>query len=578
VTTAVTTMDTYGRVEFVPRQRHSLRDVWAVFAVPHLAVRIKRLWPRALESRVGAIVVNATPEVARDLEWICGRYPMAMDDTTRRRLAEQAEAHRETEQAVMAILGGRRLDTGTRVPARAPYPEQVQAADLALTTGRLLIVDEYGLGKSNTALLVLRGRDTLPALVVTMTHLTDQWITDELAATWPDLLGHVIQSTRIYDPATCHDGRNPDVLAISYSKLAAWSDYLATVVNTVIFDEIQELRHEGTGKYNAAARLAHAARYRVGLSATPVYNYGGEMFNIVDVLAPDALGSKQEFLREYGSDIGGGKIKVKDPVALGDWLRREGLMIGRTRADVGRPLDEPVLIEQNVDADAAVLQRMSGDAIEMARFILDRANSRFARFQQAGELDKRVRQATGIAKAPFVAEFCRLLLESGTDRLVLFGWHRSVYDIWCERLADFHPVLYTGTESPAQKHEAAATFCRGDSRILIMSLRSGAGLDGLQYYCNTAVFGELDWSPQVPVQCLGRLRRDGMSTPPTGYFCISDYGSDPVMAEMLDIKRMQNDPMVNPRAATVQPVPDNTDRIRALAESVLRQEGNKHVA
>src|SRR3546814_3105109 len=68
----------------------------------------------------------------------------------------------------------------------------------------------------------------------------------------------------------------------------------------------------------------------------------------------------------------------------------------------------------------------------------------------AGEFDALMRQATGVAKAPFVAEYVRLLCESG-EKVVLFGWHREVYAIWQEKLKDLKPVLYTGSESESQK-------------------------------------------------------------------------------------------------------------------------------
>lgn len=54
-----------------------------------------------------------------------------------------------------------------------------------------------------------------------------------------------------------------------------------------------------------------------------------------------------------------------------------------------------------------------------------------------------MRQATGIAKAPYVLEFVRMLVESG-ESVMLYGWHRDVYNIWLERLAEFNPVMYTG--------------------------------------------------------------------------------------------------------------------------------------
>jgi hypothetical protein len=46
-----------------------------------------------------------------------------------------------------------------------------------------------------------------------------------------------------------------------------------------------------------------------------------------------------------------------------------------------------------------------------------------------------LRQATGIAKAPFVADFVRLLVESG-EKVLLYGWHREVYSIWRDKLKD----------------------------------------------------------------------------------------------------------------------------------------------
>jgi hypothetical protein len=150
----------------------------------------------------------------------------------------------------------------------------------------------------------------------------------------------------------------------------------------------------------------------------------------------------------------------------------------------------------------AALDAVAGDVAAMAKLILNQASDRRERFVASGDLDWRLRQATGIAKAPYVAEFVRLLLES-TDKLVLWGWHRTVYDIWMERLAEFRPALYTGSESPRQKNDAEDAFKQGDSRVLVMSLRSGAGLDGLQEVCNVGVFGELDWSPEQHRQCIG---------------------------------------------------------------------------
>jgi hypothetical protein len=429
--------------------------------------------------------------------------------------------------------------------------------------------------------LVLRDPQALPALVVTLTHLPPQW-KREMARFLPWLDTHIVTSGKPYDPTKVWvgrgrqrrplAGRDPDVLITSYSKLAGWSNDLAGKVRTVIFDEMQELRHPGTDKYAGAALVAGAATYRVGLTATPVYNYGDEIHSVVEILDPDVLGTRDEFLREWGGDSSGRGCRVADPRALGTYLRDQGIMLRRTRQEVGRELPPVVSVEQNVDCDQAVFDKLAGDAAGMAQLVLNKAADQAERWRAAGQLDMRMRHATGVAKAPFVAEFVRLLLES-EERVVVWGWHRDCYAIWNERLAAFHPVMYTGSESPAQKAAAEAAFKGGPARVLLMSLRSGAGLDGLQEFCKVGVFGELDWSPMVHHQAIGRLARDGQADPVVAYYMLSDHGADPPMAEVLDVKRQQSEPLMNPDGALFT-VPDvNVDRSQLLAREVLRQRG-----
>ena len=219
------------------------------------------------------------------------------------------------------------------------------------------------------------------------------------------------------------------------------------------------------------------------------------------------------------------------------------------------------------------LVNLQGDAMALARVILARnENYRGEKMQASGQFDQLVRQATGIAKAPFVAEFVRLLVESG-QQVVLFGWHREVYGIWQERLADLAPALYTGTESPKQKQAAKEAFLKGDAKVLLMSLRAGAGLDGLQDCCATVVFGELDWSPGVHEQCIGRVHRDGQTEPVMAYFLISNEGSDPIVAEVLGVKREQIEGVRNPGEHLVERRDIGENQLRALAQAFLEAKG-----
>lgn len=565
---------TYGTLAWHPERRRSVGDqvrraCWSIRALPHVMIRIKRVFPRIERHSSGRLILTDTPEVAYDVQWLCSRFPLDMDSATEAHLHDQVTAWTDRRHAIDDILSGHAaIDLGE--PARTPRDYQAIAAAFARASGRVLIADDVGLGKTLESLLVLSAPDALPALVVTLTHLPQQWLR-ELAATWPALRGHAVTKSAPYDLTTARGshGRSPDVLVMNYHKLDGWDDVLAGQVKTVIFDEAQELRH-GTGTYKgaAAAKIAAAATYVVGLSATPVYNYGGEIHNVMSIIAPDSLGSRDEFIREWSGWQSNGKVSVADPAALGTYLRDAGLMLRRTRKDVHRELPDPLRIRQTVESDESALERVNADVRAMAQLVLDANAKSTERFTAAGDLDWRLRQATGIAKAPYVAEFVRLLLDS-EDRVVVCGWHRAVYDIWADRLADFNPVLYTGTESPTQKQAAFDAFTQGDSRVMFLSLRAGAGLDGLQNASSVIVFGELDWSPGVHDQCIGRLARDGQESTVAAYFLVCEDGSDPVMDEVLQLKRMQAEPIRDPNAPLFASASSGGDRIKLLAQAVL---------
>lgn len=560
----------FGELDWEPPV-HGMSGFWLIDAQPDVAMRVKRILPRVQETRLGVIRVADADEVARDIEWMLDRWPMKTSDAVRERLAAGAERHRAQGERITAILSGQADHQGlVLAPEEAMTPRGYQrvAYDLARAGGGLLLADELGLGKTLSATISLSDPDLRPALVVTLTGLPRQWLR-ELGKTFPDLAGHEVTKATPYD-LTDKDGRAPDLIAMNYAKLAGWASHLSGKVRTVIFDEVQELRREGSQKHAAAQRVASEADLVWGLSATPVYNFGGEMYSILSVLRPELVGSRSEFAREwckstYGLDS---KTRIAEPAAFRQWLTDQGALLRRTRADVGFELPSVSLVEQYVDVDEKITADASSSAMEIARLILDQDATHRERWVARSELDWRMRQATGVAKARFVADFTRLVLES-EEKVVLVGWHRDVWSIWQERLAEFNPVLYTGTESPAQKARAFDDFTAGRSRILMLSLRSGAGLDGLQDVCNAIVFGELDWSPGVHKQVIGRLHRPGQEHPVTAYFCVTDYGSDPYVTEVLNIKQMEADMLIDPEAVVGAEEIDPSDHLTRLAQAVL---------
>lgn len=562
----------YGAVALLPEQP----PTWQVTATPDVLTRLKRIFPRAYAHESGAVTLRNTDEVCRDLEWVLTRWPLHISRPDRRFLTSQADVNRGRETRVAEILSDSAAHMDLPVtPALPPRPYQLQAHALASASGGLLLADELGLGKTLSASLSLADPAMRPALVVTLAgQMERQWV-NELAKFFPDLAVHTAKKKTPY-PLDDREGREPDVIVMSYAKLSGWADHLAGRVRTVIFDEVQELRRDESAKYHAALRVTHDGPLTWGLSATPVYNYGGQMYNIINIVRRDVLGSRAEFAREWCSANWGmdEKTRTKDPEALRSHLTGQGLMLRRTRAEVGLQVPPTQVIEQFVDADLAAIKAGEAGSLEIARLILAKETERQHRWQAAGELDMRMRQATGVAKAPFVAGFVNLLLES-EEKVLLLGWHRACYDIWLDMLSEHRPVMYTGSESTRQKEQAFEQFSTGDARVMIMSLRSGAGLDGLQRIdgLRVGVCGELDWSPGVHKQFIGRTHRPGQKHETTWYFCVSDHGADPVMIDILNLKQMEADLLVGTETSAFEQVEPARSGAALLAEQVLRRAG-----
>lgn len=550
-----------------PRTYGSLAHVgdgWVLGGLePHVAIKLKAVFPQIPKESAGPFRFRDTPDRCADLAWFEIRYPLSMSAEDRRRLARGAARHQEITAEIERIKVAEykpRLFVGLR-EGQAVRPHQALAVEILARVGGLLVGDEVGEGKTYTggAACLLPG--ALPAVVVCMPHLKAQWQAKLEAFT--NLRVAVVSRTTPYQLP------EHDVRVMSYTQLSGWADtFEMSPPGLVIFDEMQELRTgERSGKGAAALRLVSGARLRLGLTATPVYNYGDEIWEVMRYLRPEVLGSREEFLREYCSALGNGRHRVRDPQALGAYLRDVNAFI---RKDKDRPARPNVIVRQ-VPHDPGELRNIE----EVARALAERATT--GTFVERGEamreLDMRVRHATGLAKARSVARAVRVLVGAG-EPVVLFGWHRDVYDVWLEELADLRPALYTGTESPAAKARSVDRFLSGDTDVLIMSLRSGAGVDGLQYRASTAVIGELDWSPGVHHQNIGRLDREGQRCypdPVTAIYLVAEDGADPPMMEVLGLKASQAAQIVNP-ALGVQAAANDDSRLRTLVDRYLKRE------
>ncbi len=538
---------------------------WLVESMlPHVSMRFKGMFKGLRDGQTPPFLIKDRPDMAVDLDWFMQRYPLTLSDKAAARLADGLAAYASVRDSLGALQRpdyAPGLLTGFKL-GEAAFNYQVCAAEMLRVTRRLLLLDDVGLGKTVSALASISDGWGLPAAVVVQPHLSSQWVKSYIER-FTHLKAFEVKDRqpRNLPPA--------DIYLFRYSNIAAWADYAATLgCKTVILDEVQELRNgRNTDKGRGVAAFCAAAENVLGLTATPIYNYGSEIWNVVQFIAPGALGSWDEFVVNWCVSHGTHWI-VKAPSALGAYLQEEGITLRRTNEDAEvastlPPASKVVLEVEWNEGDAETdrtLQQRLAQRILHGPFM--------ERGQAARELDLLLRQETGVAKARSVAAYVRTLVEGG-EQVVLAGWHRAVYDIWNAALSDLKPVMFTGSESQPAKARAKAAFLDGSSPIMIMSLRSGAGLDGLQHACANVVFGEFDWSPQVHAQVTGRLRRYGQVREVTSHYLHVDGGSDPVIMSTLGLKASQSHAILNPYGGDADATPVNETRMKQLARSVL---------
>src|SRR5690554_2603564 len=511
------------------------KNSWIIKGEPYVCQMAKRLFPGSKGARRSSARFTANKRTIGDLNWLMLRYPLEIKSPRKwqEAIAEARDYVLDRERNIKNPL---KVDAPDLFFEGRLMEFQKEGLGYLLQNNRVLLADEMGLGKTVQALAWLAETKPYPLLLVVPPHLVKNWEREIMrflnvpgpngSIEKPDL--HIIQGLKPYDLPSAH------IYIIHYLLLRGWKEYLPQVgFGSVIFDEIQELRHSGTEKYSSASLLADSCDYVIGLSGTPIYNSGGEIWNVMNILDYHCLGDWESFTREWC--YGYRSRLVKDPKLLGEYLRREGLIFRRTKEKVLKELPPKRRLVQEIDADAGVYDELMESTMEKV-LLLDSTETTLDKRRLQDQIAQEERQATGIAKAPYVGHFVKTLLEAD-EKVLLFAHHHKVMDIYKKELKKFSPVFITGRENQKQKDASLKAFMEGKTNICVISLRSAAGLNLQRASC--VVFGELDWSPAVHSQAEDRAHRIGQRDSLLCYYLVSSKGSDQDMQEALGLKVSQ---------------------------------------
>ncbi|MBR5287798.1 MAG: DEAD/DEAH box helicase [Clostridia bacterium] len=517
----------YGTLSYNRRSK-----CWTIKGEPCVTEMAKRLFPGS-ERKRGEARFTANRRIIGEVNWLMMRYPLEVAPRDRALWDKSLAAAREH-----AI----RREQAQHLPVRSTPPQgafegtlrefQKEGLTFLLANERTLLADEMGLGKTVQALAALASTGYMPAIIVVPPHLVRNWEAEttrflRIGGKTPRV--HTIRGLKPYELPEA------DVYIIHYLLLRGWKNMLPELgFRAVIFDEVQELRHAGTEKYSAASLLAEKAERVIGLSGTPIYNRGAEIWNVINILDFHCLGDWESFTREWCD--GYGNHIVRDPALLGAHLRREGLILRRSKREVLKELPPKRRLVQEIDSDDRVYRELMKPVIELLGSLRELHPDAKERAVLEERIQSGERQATGVAKAPFVAAFVRALEDSG-EKVLLFAHHHAVMDIYRKELAAYKPAFITGRETGVQKERSVERFMQGETNLCIISLRAASGLNLQRASC--VVFGELDWSPAVHSQAEDRAHRMGQEDSILCYYLVAPNGSDRDMQDALGLKVSQ---------------------------------------
>jgi len=525
-------------------------------AEPHVLIKLKNVFQYIPKHKVEDIPIPLNDETCMDICWFAERYPLSMDDSVR------ALIERNKENFISSVNKVEEILKPDYRPSKLSFEGtlrdyQALTIDVLRIKKRLLVGDKVGVGKTHQGMAVASIKEALPLLIVVPVGLVDQWTNKMKEFYGKKVKVHYIGKTKPRPlPAA-------DVYLTKYTCLSGWVDVFINVgINSVVFDEAQELRINTSQKYLAAKTIADNCEYVMPMTATPVMNYGIEAYNIFNLVKTGCLNSMEDFVREWCSDI----RTVHSPKALGSYLKENHLIIRRSPEDIGREVPPVSRIVHYVDSDAKEFEKIEDLIKKLAMSSL--YGSPMEIRDSRGELDLRLRQATGIAKAKACAAYARILLEND-EPVIMTGWHRGFYDIVLKELEEYNPLMITGTESPKKKDDNKKAFINGESKIVLLSHKSGVGLDGFQSVCRYILHGELAWNNKIHEQLTGRIARDGQERHVYEIYLVTNDGSDPVIMDIIGLKDGQSSGITDPDSI-IEEVKYDESRLKILAQNIIK--------
>ncbi|MGI0057398.1 MAG: DEAD/DEAH box helicase [Nitrosarchaeum sp.] len=564
-----TSMENFGTLEYV-LDKYSKIWSWKVTGQRAVSM-ISRLVPEAwYGENTDEVIIPDSIESVKQIKLIMDRYPLEiLSKSAWQRKIVKTYTPKPAHPPIKYNLN--RAKAGEQFRGKLLNFQKEGLDFLLKSSGNALLADEMGLGKTvQTLSYVATEKQTFPVLVVAPLVTLNNWEREiSKFMKKKSRNGRIIESespsSTIIRTGKSHELPVTDFYIINYELLyKRLSDLSKLNIRTIVCDEVHNLRSKTTQKYKAVKKLAAlpSISYRIGLSGTPIFNRGSEIWPIVDILRPGLLGSFKEFCEYfcYVNEKGKAIVLENKRSSLRNELQKH-VMLRRKKSDVLKELKDKVRYKEVIDADTDYYFDELGKIwtkLEEEQKDAETAFDKSASYQRAIQSE---RQIAGVAKLPHIINFVKNIMEI-EESVVVFCHHKVIHKLLHKSLEEFSPVSIIGGQTDKTRQEQIDKFQRGESKLMIAGLRAGnvgINLTRAKY----VIFAELDWSPAIHRQAEDRLHRIGQKNTVFAYYLIGNGTLDDHVANILVDKSYEIDSIMDETADTYE----NKDK----AELILAQ-------
>jgi len=564
-----TSMENFGTLEYV-LDKYSKIWSWKVTGERAVSM-VSRLVPEAwYGENINEVIIPDSEESVKQIKLIMDRYPLEiLSKSAWQRKIVKTFTPKPTLPPVKHNL--KKAKPGDQFRGKLLNFQKEGLDFLLKSSGNALLADEMGLGKTvQTLSYVSTEKQTFPVLVVAPLVTLNNWEREISKFVKKKSKNGRVNENESATSTIIRTGKSQelpvtDFYIINYELLYKRTKDLSKLnIKTIVCDEVHNLRSKTTQKYKAVKKLAAlpSVLYRLGLSGTPIYNRGSEIWPIVDILRPGLLGSFKEFCEYfcYVNEKGKAIVLENKRASLRNELQKH-VMLRRKKSDVLKELKDKVRYKEVIDSDTDYyfeeLEKI-WTKLEEEQKDAETAFDKSASYQRAIQSE---RQIAGIAKLPHVINFVKNIMEI-EESVVVFCHHKVIHKLLHESLSEFSPVSIIGGQSDKLRQDQIDKFQKGESKLMIAGLRAGnvgINLTRAKY----VIFAELDWSPAIHRQAEDRLHRIGQKNTVFAYYLIGNGTLDDHVANILVDKSYEIDTIMDETADTYE----NKDK----AELILAQ-------